>query len=62
MQTTSDEIRRQASELDKLAKRLRREEFQALKDKGWTLEEIGQAQNPPISKQRVSKILEGKEG
>ena len=60
MQTTSDEIRKQAKELDELAKRLRREEFQELRNQGWTLEEIGAAQRPKISKQRVAQILDGK--
>ena len=59
MQTTSDDLRKQADELDKLARRVRREEFQELRRKGWTLEEIAKVKK--ITRQRVWKILNDEE-
>ncbi len=57
--TQSDEIKKQAEELQKIARKMRREEFQRLRDKGWTLEKI--AKEKGISKERVRQILEAGE-
>ena len=52
-------IQKQADELERLARRMRREEMQRLKDKGLTLEEIGARYTPKLSRERVRQILKG---
>ncbi len=64
MDDTPDKLNEQAKELQRLARELRRKEFQKLKDEGLTLQEIADKYNltrskNKITRQRVKQILDG---
>lgn len=54
---THEQLRQQAKQLEKMAREMRRQEYQKYRDKGWTMEQI--ATKYKISKQRVEQILKG---
>lgn len=58
MDNTPDRLNEQARELQKIAREMRRKEFQKLKSEGLTLQAI--ADKYGITKQRVKQILDGK--
>ncbi len=55
MTNTADEIRKQARQLEEIARKMRREEMIKLRKEGWTLEEIGMKYG--LTKERVRQIL-----
>lgn len=55
-----EEVQKQAKELERIARRMKREEMQVLRDKGWSLEKIGKEYGG-ISRERVRQILEERE-
>ena len=57
MENNYKEVEKRAKDLEKLARKMKREEMQQLRDQGLTLEQIGKRYGG-ISRERVRQILE----
>ena len=58
MQNNYKEVEKQAKELEKLARKMKREELMELRKQGWSLDRIGKEKLGGISRQRVQQILD----
>lgn len=58
MDNNYKEVERQAKELDKLARKMKRDEIRLLQKKGWSLDRIGKEFLGGVTRQRVLQILD----